>query len=156
MSQLLARSVGATAKLIMFALFLVQLGGCSVFKTEDEVADEARVVINGTVTDATKLIISTKFERWYDEEGQVHTTILRSQEINLAEHMAGGATFDEIYPVKPDIGFLVRVVHMDDTPATISIQVYFDGELSYDQQDVSLTQSSLEFSYIFTNVNTLY
>jgi hypothetical protein len=31
----------------------------------------------------------------------------------------------------------------------VSMQVYFDGKLSYDRQNVTLQNASLEFSYIF-------
>lgn len=137
-------------------LLLLATGACSVFKSEDEVADQARVVLTGTVTDSTVLITSTKFERWFDDQGEPHTSLTVSDTIPLKPYMEGGAAFDEIYPVKPDIGFLARVVHSDTVPSIISMQVYFDGELNYDQRDVSLVDSSLEFSYIFSNFNTLY
>jgi len=127
-----------------------------VLKTEDEVADEARVVITGTVTDSTVLITSTKFERSYDDQGEPHTTLTVSDTIPLKPYMEEGSAFDQIFPVKPDIGFLARVVHSDTVPSVISMQVYFDGELNYDQKNVSLVDSSLEFSYIFSNFNTVY
>lgn len=137
-------------------LLLLATGACSVFKSEDEVADQARVVITGTVTDSTVLITSTKFERWFDDQGESHTSLTVSDTVSLMPYMEGGATFDQIYPVKPDVGFLARVVHTDTVPSVISMQVYFDGDLNYDQRDVSLVDSSLEFSYIFSNFNTLY
>jgi hypothetical protein len=156
MLQRHTRPLSSTGRLSLLTLLVIQVGACSVFKNEDEVADEARVVITGTVTEATQLITSTRFERWYDDQGEAHSTLLVADTIFLLDHMEGGASFDEIYPVKPDIGFLARVVHNDDVPAVISMKVYFDGELSYDQRDVSLSQSSIEFSYIFSNFNTLY
>ena len=144
---------------VRYALLLVLLpvtGACSVLKTKDEVADEARVVIAGTVTDSTVLIVSTKFERWFDDQGDPHTSLTVSDTIPLKPYMEGGSAFDQIFPVKPDIGFLARVVHSDTIPSVISIQVYFDGELNYDQKNVSLVDASMEFSYIFSNFNTVY
>lgn len=142
---------GAWVRHSLLCLLVFQVAACNVFESEDEVADEARVVITGTGTDSTKVITSTRFERWLDDQGETRTSFIVSDTVysDLA------TAFDETYPVKPDRGFLVRVVHNDTLPAVISIQVYFDGELSYDQKNVSLTQSSLEFSYIFSNFSTI-
>jgi hypothetical protein len=142
----------AATRSTLLSLVVLQAAACSVFETKDEVADEARVVITGTSTAATKLITSTRFERWYDDAGDAHTTLLVADTVPLDL----STSFDQIYPVKPDIGFLVRVVHPDTVRAVVSMKVYFDGELSYDQRDVGLTDSSLEFSYIFSNFNTIY
>lgn len=146
------RGLPALARMSLLSLLVLQATACNVFGTEDEVADEARVVIAGTGTDSTKVITSTRFERWLDDQGETHTTLLVSDTVytDLA------ATFDEVYPVKPDIGFLVRVVNRDTVPAVISIQVYFDGKLNYDVKNASLVDSSIEFSHIFANFNTIY
>ena len=145
-------AIKPTARVSLLLLLALQAVGCSVFETKDEVADEARVVITGTSNETSIVITSTRFERWYDSEGESHTKLLVADTVPLDLT----TTFDEIYPVKPAIGFLVRVVHPDSIPAVISMKVYFDGELSYDQRDVSLTNSSIEFSYIFSNFNTVY
>ena len=152
MFQRHAKAIGATTRISLLSLLVLQAAACSVFETKDEVADEARVVITGTANESTIVITSTRFERWYDDAGDSHTTLLVSDTVPLDL----SAPFDQIYPVKPDIGFLVRIVHPDTIPAVISMKVYFDGELSYDQRDVSLTDSSIEFSYIFSNFNTVY
>lgn len=146
-----AGAIRAPARTLLLLLLVLQAAACSVFDSKDEVADEARVVITGTSNESTIVITSTRFERWYDDEGASHTTLLVSDTVPLDL----STPFDEIYPVKPDIGFLVRVVHPDTIPAVISMKVYFDGELAYDQRDVSLNDSSIEFSYIFSNFNTL-
>jgi len=146
-----AGAIRAPARTLLLLLLVLQAAACSVFDSKDEVADEARVVITGTSNESTIVITSTRFERWYDDEGASHTTLLVSDTVPLDL----STPFDEIYPVKPDIGFLVRVVHPDTIPAVISMKVYFDGELAYDQRDVSLNDSSIEFSYIFSNFNSL-
>jgi len=146
------RALKATTRITFLSVLALQAGGCSVFNAEDEVADEARVVITGTSTASTELITSTRFERWVDGAGDTHTKLLIADTIPLDL----STSFDEIYPVKPNIGFLVRVVHPDTIPAVFSMQVYFDGELSYDQRDISLNDSSIEFSYIFSNFNSVY
>jgi len=152
MFQRQTHAIGATTRISLLSLLVLQAAACSVFETKDEVADEARVVITGTANESTIVITSTRFERWYDDAGDSHTTLLVSDTVPLDL----STPFDQIYPVKPDIGFLVRIVHPDTIPAVISMKVYFDGELSYDQRDVSLTDSSIEFSYIFSNFNTIY
>ena len=138
-------------RLLVLALMAFQLAACNVFETKDEIANNARVVVTGTAQAPLLLITSTKFERWQDEEGATHVNLVASDtaQISLA------TAFDQVYPVKPDKGFLVRLVNPETEPAVVSLQVYFDGELNYDQSDVSLSDASIEFSYIFTNFNQI-
>jgi len=131
---------------------LSPLAACGILETEDEIADEARVVVSGTASNPLLLITTTKFERFYDEEGEAQTTVVVADTVTIDP----AAGYDHVYPVKPDKGFLVRLVNPETETAVVSIQVYFDGELSYDQKNVSLSDASLEFSYIFENFNTVY
>lgn len=134
-------------------LLMVLMVGCNVFESEDEIADEARVTITGTATDSTEVITSTKFTRQINQDGETLITFLQSDTVPLDLSVP----FDEIYPVRPDRGFLVRVVNRDkDDPTVITIKVYFDGDLNYSQENVSLVDSSIEFSYIFTNQNQIF
>jgi hypothetical protein len=140
------------AKVLLLSVLGLQVGGCNVFETKDEIAKEARVIVSGTAPGTLELITSTKFERWVDEEGETRITLSVSDTVELdltSDH-------DEIYPIKPDLGFYVKLSNDDPTPATISMQVYFDGELNYSQQNATLSESSLEFSFIFSNYNTVY
>lgn len=130
----------------LFLLVLAsQMAACGVFETEEDIAKNARVVISGTTPVPLTLVTSTRFERFVNENGEPLTTLIQSDTVQLTL----SATHDEIYPVRPDKGFLVRLINSTGETATISMQVYFDGELNYDQQNVSLTDSSIEFSYIF-------
>ncbi len=140
------------AKVLILSFLVLQVGGCNVFETKDEIAKEARVLVSGTAPGPLELVTSTRFERWFDEEGESHITLFVSDTVELDLT----AAHDEIYPIKPDLGFYVKLSNDDPAPATLTMQVYFDGELSYNQQNISLSESSLEFSFIFSNYNTVY
>ena len=151
MFQLHPRTMRPVLRFLFLAFLASQTAACNVFETTEDIADNARVVISGTAQAPLQLITSTKFERWYDEENNPHITLIVADTtgIDLA------SIHDQIYPVKPDKGFLVRLVNPETEPAVISIQVYFDGELSYDQTNVSLSDASIEFSFIFSSYNQL-
>ncbi len=135
----------------VLALLVLSTGACNIFETEDEIADEARVLIEGTSPVPLQLITSTRFERTYNDDGDAVTILLVSDTAMIEL----GTAFDEVYPVKPDLGFFVRLRNLEADPATVSMRVYFDGELNYDQRNVSLSDASLEFSFIFSNFNTI-
>jgi len=136
-------------KLLATALLAAGTAACGVFETEDDVANNARVVISGTTPVPLMLITSTKFERYVNQNGEPLITLVVSDTVELELATA----FDETFPVKPDKGFLARLINPTQETATISMQVYFDGELNYDQQNVSLTDSSIEFSFVFESYN---
>ena len=138
-------------RLLFLAFLATQTAACNIFETTDEIADNARVVISGTAEAPLQLIISTKFERWYDEDNGVHVTLVVAD----TSYIDLTTDFDQTYAVKPDNGFFVRLVNQETETAVVSLQVYFDGELSYDQHDVVLSDASIEFSYIFENQNQI-
>jgi hypothetical protein len=151
MLQLQTRTRAVALRFFFLAVLATQTAACNVFETTEEIADNARVLISGTASAPLQLITSTKFERWYDEDDGVHVTLVVAD----TAYIDLGTVYDQIYPVKPDKGFLVRLVNQETEAAVISMQVYFDGELSYDQDNVSLSDASIEFSYIFANQNQL-
>jgi len=138
------RLLPGAARLLLFLVLVFPAAGCGIFDTGGEIADEARVVVSGETPVALELITSTRFTRTVEEGA----TVLILDEADTT-YLDLASTFDEIYPVKPDRGFFVRLTNPDTLPATVSMQVYFDGDLEYNQQDVSLEGFSLEFSYLF-------
>lgn len=151
MFQLHSGAIRPVLRFLSLAFLASQAAACNVFETTDEIADNARVVISGTAPAPLQLITSTKFERWYDEDDGVHTTLVQAD----TSYIDLTTIHDQIYPVKPDRGFFVRLVNRETKAAVVSLQVYFDGELTYDQSDVSLSDASIEFSYIFENQNQI-
>ncbi len=132
-------------RVLGLGLVLVLTGACGLLVSGEEVAENARVVVTGTTPVPLELVTSTKFTRTTDETGEVTTTLAFADTIfvSLAE------PHDQIYPVAPDRGFLVRLRNFSEEPAVVSMQVYFDGNLHYDRQDMTLQDATLEFSYIF-------
>jgi hypothetical protein len=124
---------------------LVLAGACTILESKEDSADQARVVVTGTTTVPLELVTSTKFTRTIEETGEVSISLAFADTafVDLA------APLDRTHPVSPDRGFLVRLRNYSTDPAVVSMQVYFDGKLSYDRQNVTLQNASLEFSYIF-------
>lgn len=151
MSERIYESLEALLRAGLMAFLVLSTSACGLFETEEEIADEARVLIEGTSPTPLQVITSTRFERVYNEEGDLNTLLLVSDTAMVDL----GTPFDEIFPVRPDVGFLVRVRNLEADPAVISMRVYFDGDLRYNQQNVSLSDASLEFSYIFSNFNSI-
>lgn len=152
MLQLHANAFNGPIRLLLLSFLVLHVGACNVFETEDNTAKEARVLITGTAPGPLELVTSTRFEQWFDEDGNPQIALNESDTVSLdltTDH-------DEIYPIKPDRGFFVKLANHDSNPAVVSMQVYFDGELNYNQQNASLAESSLEFSFIFSNYSTVY
>jgi hypothetical protein len=126
-------------------MFLILAGACTFLESKEEVAREARVVVTGTAPVPLELVTSTKFTRTIEETGEVTISLAFADTafINLA------TPHDQVYPVRPDRGFLVRLRNPGTEAALVSVQVFFDGRLNYDRQNVALQDASLEFSYIF-------
>lgn len=141
---------GSRLLLLLLLLLTTSVAACGVFESEEDIAKNARVVISGSTPVPLTLITSTRFERSFAENGQPLLTLIRSDTTELTL----SSVHDEIHPIRPDKGFLARVINPTQETATISMQVYFDGELNYDQQNVSLTDSSIEFSFIFESYNS--
>lgn len=151
MSEPRLKKLNAVLRSGLMAILVLNTGACNIFESEDEIADEARVLIEGTTPVPLQLITSTRFERTYNEDGDANTLLLSADTVMIEL----GTAYDEVFPVKPDLGFFVRLRNLEADPATVTMRVYFDGELNYSQQNVSLSDSSLEFSFIFSNFNTI-
>jgi len=124
---------------------LVLASACTILDSTEDVAKEARVVVTGNTPVPLELVTSTKFTRTISETGEVSISVTFADTVfvDLA------TTLDRTYPVRPDRGFLVRLRNHSADAAVVSMQVFFDGKLSYDRQNVTLQEASLEFSYIF-------
>lgn len=143
------RTMRSGVKLLLFILLSSQAMGCGIFENEEDIADNARVVISGSTPVPLLLVTSTRFQRSVGQGGQPLVLPIQADTVELDLT----SVHDQIYPVKPDKGFLARLINPSEETATVSMQVYFDGRLNYDQQNVSLTDSSMEFSYTFEGFN---
>jgi hypothetical protein len=126
-------------------LLPILAAACGLLESKEEVAEEARVVVTGTAPVPLELVTSTKFTRTIEETGE--TTI--SLAFADTAFLSLATPHDQVYPIRPDRGFLVRLRNPSMDPAVVSMQVYFDGKLNFDRQNVTLQEGSLEFSYIF-------
>lgn len=148
------RAHAAASRTRRFALRLLPIlavalpaTACDVFQPGTETPDQARVVVSGSTPLPLRLITSTRFTRTTDEDGSTVTTFTDADTVYLDVDI----DFDRVYPVKPDNRFLARLTNPEAEDATVSMRVYFDGDLEYDQENVTLRDASLEFSYVFSS-----
>ena len=125
--------------------------GCGIFETTEEIADEARVVVTGDAETPLLLVTSTKFTRFFNDEGDPVISLAFSDTASITLDV----THDKIYPIRPDRGFYVKLTNPDTLTAIVSMQVYFDGELSYERKNLSLTNASVDYNFIWENYNTI-
>jgi hypothetical protein len=147
MRRLVTRKLGTCMGTMGAVLLILVAGACGILESPEGVAKEARLVVSGTSPGALELITSTKFTRTLEVDGSFSISLVVADTVFLAVPSA----HDQTYPVRPDRGFLVRLTNPNDEPAVVSMQVYFDGKLRYDRQDVTLQDAALEFSYVFEN-----
>jgi hypothetical protein len=140
-----------STRVLLVGLLLILPAACSIFEAEEEVADEARVVVTGSTPQPLELVTSTKFTRTFLESGGVGISLAFADTAFLSLDQP----HDQIYPIKPDRGFLVRLKNPGLEPAVVSMQVFFDGELAYNHQNITLQEAALEFSYVFENQNVI-
>jgi len=145
MSGRLSPSFRTSLRTVAAVAVVILTGACGILDSGGGVAKEARLVVSGTSPGALELITSTKFTRTYENDGSITIALIVADTVLLPM----GSTHNQTYPVSPDRGFLARLTNPHDEPAVVSMQVYFDGKLRYDRQDMILEAIPLEFSFVF-------
>jgi len=151
MSRFITSFLPTATRWLGGGLLLILFTACNIFDAEVEIAKEARVLVTGTAPEPLELVTSTKFTRSFPSEGGVILSLAFADTTFLSL----ASPHDETYPIRPDRGFFVRLKNLSMEPATVSMQVYFDGELMYSQENVTLQEGSLEYSYVFENQNVV-
>lgn len=146
----ISRARGIVPRVLFLGLLATTIG-CGIFETTEEIADEARVVVTGNAQTPLLLVTSTKFTRFYNEEGAPVITLAFSDTASITLDVP----HDEIYPIKPDRGFYVKLTNPDTLTAVVDMKVYFDGELSYERTNLSLTDASVDYNFIWENYNVV-
>jgi hypothetical protein len=149
MSHFIMSTVRLVTRALWVGLLLVLASACSVFESKEEIADEARVVVTGTAPEPLELVTSTKFTRTFHETGEISISLAFADTVFLSLD----SPHDQTYPIKPDRGFMVRLSNPVMDPAVVSMQVFFDGTLVYNQQNITLQDASMEFSFVFESQN---
>lgn len=150
MLDIISRTPGIVPRILLLGLLTPSVG-CGIFETAEEVANEARVVVTGTAPTPLMLVTSTKFTLFINEEGAANITLAVSDTASLTLEVP----HDEIYPIRPDRGFYVKLRNPDTLAAVVNIQVYFDGDLSYERTNLSLTDASVDYNFIWENYNRI-
>jgi len=145
MSESSVSTMRLTLRALGLALLPILAAACGLLDSKEEVAEQARVVVTGTAPVPLELVTSTKFTRTIEETGETTISLAFADTVFLSLP----TPHDKVYPVRPDRGFLVRLRNPSTDPAVVSMQVFFDGKLSFERQNVTVQDGSLEFSYIF-------
>lgn len=150
MLDLISRARGFVPRILFLGILTATIG-CGILETTEEIADEARVVVTGDAQTPLLLVTSTKFTRFYNEQGDPVIALAFSDTTSIALDVP----HDKIYPIRPDRGFYVKLTNPDTLPAVVNLEVYFDGELSYERKNLSLINASVDYNFIWENYNVI-
>lgn len=120
---------------------LMGAAGCSWYSTGPNPPAVARVQVTGA---GPLLIITSKaFDRTVNDSTGVTGLV-----VYQADTVTSNLPFDSTYDVAPSDRFLVEVVNPDTVPRDMQMQVYFDGDLKFNQS-ATLTNASIQYSRFF-------
>ena len=123
-------------------LMLACASACGILDDQEERAQRAQVVVNGTSPVPLSLITSSEFVLETDPETLVTTAVLI-----VSDTAEFTPPFEDIYQIDQFERFLVRLVNPDSAVASIRMQVLVDGSLEYDQSADVAEGGSLEFTF---------
>jgi len=117
---------------------------CSL-STENPTPTSARIAVTGTGTTPLQLIVSTDFFEQIIGEGTEIQAVLIT-----ADTFSVGLPFEQTTPLTELGSVLYRLIQPDSVPSTVTMQVFVDEQLEYEQSNATLSQGgSLEFRFLF-------
>jgi hypothetical protein len=130
---------GGIALISVFGL----LGGCSL-STENPTPTSARITVTGSGTTPLELVVSTDFFEQIIGEGTEITAV-----IVTADTFSIDLPFEQTTALDDLGNVLYRLIQADSTPSNVTMQVFVDDNLEYNQ-DAAISQgASLEFRFLF-------
>lgn len=141
-SRLGRRPGAAVASLVL----LLATAACdALFTTDDDVADNALVVVTGTSPGPLEIILSNQFLPVQDAQSSDITFALLD-----ADTLVLSPPISETYPMGPNLRYFVRVTNPDTaSTADLNIRVLLDGKDEVYNVNVSLKNSSTEYTYTY-------
>lgn len=129
-------------------LAAVLVTGCSGLTT-DAGSEQARVTLTGETPVDIRIITSTRFGFFVDQDtGERQTLLEQADTLDLRP------PFDETYDISQFGIFLVRIIGANETPATFGIRISIDGETKFDVTEFTIgadtagTPGSYEWSWV--------
>lgn len=136
-------STSVRTMIAVLAGVLPSLAGCSsILDTSRDIADAARVVVDGSSPVRLTLVTSTEYVGARDPDtGSFDITLLSS------DTAAVDVPIDRSFSLDQNGRFLVRLIHPDlQSTASVRMRVFLDEELVY---DVSADMSDAYLEYVF-------
>ena len=131
---------------IMLAVAALVAGACSWF--DDQVPNEARVVIEGEAGKTVRLIVSTKFLAGVNELGQTRVEIFQSDTIVTT------LPYERVYTIEDDQRFFAETARLDADLQNVRMQVFVDDRRQFDEVGALLPGQPYRFVYMFNQALT--
>ena len=131
---------------VILVILTLSLAGCdSIFgPNRRRLADDARIIIQGTSPVPLLLVTSTSFTAVRDQNGELVSTLVQADTVTLTTLPA---QFD--HDLRGRDRFLVRLINPDlNETAAIHMQVLLDGRISFNQQ-ATMRDASLEYIVVY-------
>ncbi len=135
----------AKAGIFVLASGLVGMVGC-VSTDGDVKPQNARVTVTGTTATPLQLVTSTDFFEEIIGEGTEIRAILVEADTTVVN-----PPFDQTFPIGSLGSVLVRLIQPDSTPSDVTMQVWLDGVLEYNQAATMSQGASIEYRFIFSS-----
>jgi len=126
-------------------ILLFAAGGCdALLSTDEDLAENAQVIITGTSVVPLRVIMSNQFLPVQDPgSAEVTVALLDADTVFLSPPI------DQTYPMGPNLRFFVRVTNPDSSStADLNLRVLLDGKEEVYNVNVTLKDASIE--YVFT------
>ena len=139
------RRFNILAKAGLFALASGLVGVVACVSTDADVRPQnARVTVTGTSPTPLQLVTSTDFFEELIGEGTEIRAILVDADTTVVN-----PPFDQTFPLSSLGSVLVRLIQPDSTPSDVTMQVWLDGVLEYEQAATMSQGASIEYRFVF-------
>ncbi len=142
MSKLHPRPARLIPPVLGSLLALLVLSACDILGADNEIPREARVLVSGSASNELLVVTSNNFSHVPDAGGNPVVVLQNSDTV----YIDPAAVHDEIYDIAPANAFYAELTNPDTTTAIVTMRVWVDGDLEYEQVDFTLVDQSLSFS----------
>ena len=132
---------------VAVAAVLAAAPGCSLGTEADEKPTSARITVTGTTSSPLQLVVSTDFFEQIIGDGiEIQAVLITADTLSVTPPFEEVTALDELGSV------FYRLIQPDSVPSTVTMRVFLDEALEYDQ-DATLSQGgALEYRFVFTSL----
>jgi acyl-CoA synthetase (AMP-forming)/AMP-acid ligase II len=139
-------STGMRQFVIMLAAVWMT-GACGLL-LENPAPERARLVIVGDAGKSVRLITSTEFVAAVNEQGQTRV------EMFVSDTLVTTLPYERVFDIEDDQRFLVEAAWIDADFDAVSVQVFLDDAVRFDEAGVLKDGQPYRFVYMFNQAFT--